>query len=253
MKDLATYDILGVPVACVSMQDALDYSVDAIRSETPVHIGVVNAAKIVNMSKDENLKEAVLASDVIFADGMSVVWAGKFLGVPIRERVTGIDLMFGLLERASEQALRVFLLGAKQKVVEDVANRIAQDYPGAVIAGFRNGYFTDEEAESVAKEIADAAPDILFVAITSPKKEQFLAEWAPTIGAKVFHGVGGSFDVYAGVVTRAPQSWQKLGLEWLYRLLQEPRRMWKRYCYTNTVFSWMLIREKISPSKPTDQ
>lgn len=250
MKTLPTHDILGVPVACVSMGEALDFSEEAIATKTPVHIGVVNAAKIVNMRRDPQLNEAVLASDVIFADGMSVVWAGKFLGVPIRDRVTGIDLMFGLLDRAARNGLRVYLLGAKEEVVREVVNRVEKDFPGAVIAGYRNGYFSSEESGSIAESIAATSPDILFVAMTSPKKEQFLAEWASTIGAKVFHGVGGSFDVYAGVVTRAPESWQKLGLEWLYRLLQEPRRMWKRYCYTNSVFAWMLLREKFLRSSP---
>jgi len=122
-------------------------------------------------------------------------------------------------------------------------NIIHREYPGVVVAGSRNGYFEDDDEEQIAKSISDAKPDMLFVAMTSPKKEKFLAHWRDTLNVPVCHGVGGAFDVMAGKVRRAPAIWQKLGMEWAYRVMQEPRRMWRRYLVTNTLFLWMLTRE----------
>ena len=116
-------------------------------------------------------------------------------------------------------------------------------YPGVVMAGRRDGYFKAEEEGLVAASIGDAKPDILLVAMTSPKKERFLARWSGVMNVPVCHGVGGAFDVLAGTVKRAPVLWQKAGLEWLYRVVQEPRRMWRRYLVTNTLFAWMLVGE----------
>lgn len=235
--------LFEIPVAGVTPEDAVDIVERAIVDKRKLHIGVVNAAKIVNMGKNPELRSSVLESDIIFADGMSVVWASKILGTPLPSRVTGIDLMFGMLERADQAGYRVYLLGATDEVLVKVRENIAKDYPNCVVAGFHNGYFSADEEESIATDIKESRPDILLVAITSPKKENFMARWAHLIQAPVCHGVGGSFDVYAGKVKRAPLLWQKLGLEWLYRVIQEPGRMWKRYLVTNTAFVRMIIEE----------
>lgn len=245
MTEPDTRRVLGVPIAALDMEGALDTVHAAITERRPLHIGVVNAAKIVNMRRDAKLRSSVLESDIIFADGMSVVWASRILGQPLPERVAGIDLMMGILERGDRHGYRVFLFGAKQDVVDKVARRIHTDFPGVVIAGTRNGYYGPDEEARIADEIAEARPNVLLVAITSPKKERFLARWAETIGPCVCHGVGGSFDVYADLVQRAPPGWQKLGLEWLYRLLQEPGRLWKRYLYTNTIFVGLVAKDWI--------
>ena len=238
-------NILGVPVDAVTLSGALDNIGDSIAGKKYIHIGVVNAAKIVNMHRNPELKEDVLASDMIFADGMAVVWASKVLGKALPERVTGIDLMYGLLERGNEKNYRVFCLGASEDVSIEVERQIKEKYPGVVVAGRRNGYFSDDEEESIAQSIADAHADILFVAITSPKKEKFMAKWNDLMSVKVVHGVGGSFDVMSGKVERAPDVWQKYGLEWLYRVKQEPRRLWKRYLVTNTLFLWLLLKYRL--------
>jgi N-acetylglucosaminyldiphosphoundecaprenol N-acetyl-beta-D-mannosaminyltransferase len=151
--------------------------------------------------------------------------------------------MMGILERGNGRGYRVYLLGAEEDVVRTVAERIQRDYPNVVIAGYRNGYFTAAEEAAIAAAIAAAKPDVLLVAITSPKKERFLAQWGPQLGVSVYHGVGGSFDVYSGKVLRAPPVWQRLGLEWLYRLLQEPGRLWRRYLHTNSMFIWLVIKD----------
>lgn len=238
-----TVELFDIPIKAMTMTQVLDLVDQAITGRASLQIGVVNAAKIVNMYRNPVLGADVLSSDVIFADGASVVWASHILGKPLPERVAGIDLMMGMLERGRERGYRVYLFGATEEVNRKVAERINVDYSGVTVAGRRNGYFTATEEESIANDIASANPDILLVAITSPKKEQFLARWSDRINIPVCHGVGGSFDVYAGKVKRAPLSWQRYGMEWLYRLLQEPGRMWKRYLVTNSLFCWLVIRE----------
>jgi N-acetylglucosaminyldiphosphoundecaprenol N-acetyl-beta-D-mannosaminyltransferase len=238
-----TVHLFDIPVKAMTMVQALDLVHRAITASTPLQIGVINAAKVVNMYRNPALGADVLSSDVIFADGASVVWASHILGDPLPERVAGIDLMMGMLARGMNRGYRVYLLGATEEVNRMVAERITIDYPSVIVAGRRNGYFSVAEEVAIADDIAKAKPDILLVAITSPKKEQFLARWSDTIKVPICHGVGGSFDVYAGKVKRAPLSWQRWGMEWLYRLLQEPRRMWKRYLITNFLFCWLIVRE----------
>ena len=238
-------DLFGVPIAAMTMAGAVRAVDDAIRARQTLQIGVVNAAKLVNMRRDAALRDSVLSSTIVLADGASVVWASRLLGRPLPERVAGIDLMMQMLALANTRKYRVYCLGATQAVVDEVVRRIRLDFPGAVIAGSHHGYFTPAQDEAVANDIAAAAPDMLFVAMTSPKKEQFLARWSGRVQVPVCHGVGGSFDVLAGVVRRAPQVWQRLGLEWLYRVKQEPRRLWKRYLVTNTVFIDMVVVEMV--------
>jgi len=236
-----TVDLFGVPIGALTMREALDRVDEAIAARRPTQIGVVNAAKLVNMKRSAALREDVLSSDLVLADGTAVVWASRILGRPLPERVAGIDLMMGMLARGNQRGYRVYCLGARGDVLQAVVDHIGRAYPGVIIAGMHHGYFTAEEEEPIAADIARAAADILLVAMTSPRKEQFLARWSRQLAVPVCHGVGGSFDVVAGVVERAPDTWQRLGLEWLYRVKQEPRRLWKRYLVTNTAFVWMVL------------
>ena len=235
-KRAVSVNVLGIPICAVDLRGAVDLIDDAIRVRQRLQIGVINAAKVVNMSTDAVLREAVLSSDVIFADGMSIVWASRILGVPLPERVTGIDLMMALLERATEHGYRIFCLGATESISARVVEIIQRDFPGARVVGRHHGYYSSDDEARVVELIAAARPDLLLVAMTSPKKENFLATWGARLNTVVTHGVGGSFDVLAGYVQRAPRPWQVLGLEWLYRVKQEPRRLWKRYFVTNIAF-----------------
>jgi N-acetylglucosaminyldiphosphoundecaprenol N-acetyl-beta-D-mannosaminyltransferase len=223
------------------MEDVLAQVDEAIARRRRLRIGVVNAAKLVNMRRDAALRQDVLSSDLILADGMSVVWASRLLRRPLPERVTGIDLMLGMLRRGAAMGHHVYCLGATQEVLDRVAARIATDYPGLVMAGRHHGYFGPDEEPTVAAAISNARADILLVAMTSPRKEHFMARWGDQLGVPVCHGVGGSFDILAGKVRRAPERWQRLGLEWLYRVGQEPRRLWRRYLVTNTIFCGMVL------------
>lgn len=241
----AVRNLFGIPILAMNMGQVLAAIDSAITERKHLQIGVVNAAKIVNMKRNEMLRDDVLSSDMIFADGIAVVWASRILRRPLPERVAGIDIMMGMLGNGNERGYRVYCLGASEGVLNKVVDRIRKEYPGIVVAGKHNGYFSEAEDADVAEDIAKARPDILLVAITSPKKEKFLAKWSQRIDVPVCHGVGGSFDVFAGKVQRAPEAWQRLGLEWLYRVKQEPRRLWKRYLVTNTLFCGMVFSEFI--------
>lgn len=235
-------NVLGVPVHAMTIEQVLDRIDGAISERKPLHIGVVNAAKVVNMTRDPMLRKDVLSSDIVLADGAAIVWAGRLLGQGLPERVAGIDLMYGIFCRGQAKRYRVYCLGATEEISEKVAHQLAADYPGVILAGRRNGYFSEEEEEAVANDIAASKADVLLVAMTSPKKENFMARWNDTMKVPVCHGVGGSFDVMAGKVERAPELWQKYGFEWLYRVKQEPGRLGKRYLTTNAMFAWLVVK-----------
>ncbi|QFS40577.1 WecB/TagA/CpsF family glycosyltransferase [Burkholderia cepacia] len=205
---------------------------------------VINVAKIVNMQRDEQLASSVNACDIVNADGMGVVWGARLLGHDIPERVTGIDLFDALLTMSARRGFPVFLLGARDDVVARVAEVVSSRYPNLVIAGYHHGYFWDDE-EAMVDTIRSSGAKLLFVAVTSPHKENFINRWKDELGVDFVMGVGGTFDVIAGKVRRAPRWMQRAGLEWLFRVLQEPRRMWKRYWVTNRRFAWMLLRARI--------
>lgn len=242
--------VLGIPVDAVTREQAVGVCLEAVRARRTLEIGVVNVAKLVTLQEDRALRDAIVRCGLIIADGLPVVWAGRLLGQPLPERVTGIDLFLDLLAAADRKGLSVYLLGATREVLEGVAQQVRARFPRARIVGMRDGYFRADEEAGVAEEIRRAGPDLLFVGISTPKKELFLGRYGATMGVAVCHGVGGSFDVLAGKVQRAPESWQRLGIEWLYRLLQEPRRMWKRYLTTNSAFAYLLARALLGAERP---
>jgi N-acetylglucosaminyldiphosphoundecaprenol N-acetyl-beta-D-mannosaminyltransferase len=244
-----TIQMFGINIHSLGMSQALDIVHECITSKQSLHVGMLNAAKVVNMKRNPALGEDVTSSNLILADGSAVVLASKILHKKLPERVAGIDLMHGILARGDKLGYRVFCLGATEEISQEIERQIHQHYPGVIIAGRQNGYFSADQEQAIAQNIAATKPDVLFVAITSPKKEQFMAKWGEVMRVPVVHGVGGSFDVFAGKVKRAPLVWQKFGMEWLYRVLQEPGRLWKRYLVTNTLFIGMLIKEIFKPTK----
>ena len=202
----------------------------------------INAAKLVAMHDDPKLCGIVDGCGLVSADGQSVVWASRLLGDPLPERVAGIDLMDALLGLAERRGYHVYFLGARSDVLGRALERLRERFPRLEVAGARDGYFADDEAHEVCAAIRSSRPDILFVAMSSPRKEYFLGEYGPALGAPFVMGVGGSIDVIAGITRRAPVAWQRLGLEWLFRLLQEPRRMFRRYAVTNARFLGLIGR-----------
>jgi len=237
--------LFGVELDPLTMDQTVERCLAAVREDRQLEIGVVNAAKLVNMRRDPRLAEAVAGCDLVVADGQAVVWAGRVLRARLPERVAGIDLFLRLLAEAESNSMSVYFLGAKEEVLEEMLLRVADRFPGLKVAGSRNGYFDDSQQESIADDIARSGAHMLFLGMTSPKKEIFTAAYGARTGARVVHGVGGSFDILAGVTKRAPESWQRWGMEWLYRALQEPRRLGRRYLTTNAAFLLMTAREFI--------
>ena len=239
--------MLGTPIDNLTMSETLDNIAMAIENSRHLHHTVVNAGKIVSMQKDPQLRESVVNADIINADGQGVVWASKVLGKPLKERVAGIDLMEGLVGLASRNHYKVFFFGAKEDIVRSVVEHYSQIYSPDIIAGYRNGYFKKEEEPAIARQIADSGANILFVAISSPTKENFLYQNREVLQRVNFTmGVGGSFDVVSGLVKRAPMWMQKAGLEWLYRVYQEPKRMFKRYLVGNARFLALVLKYKFN-------
>ncbi len=243
-------ELCGAKIHKINMLETLLRIEKAIESNKQVHHVVVNAGKIVDMQSDPQLRKSVNESDLINVDGQAVVWASRFLGKPLKERVAGIDLMINLVELAHKNNYKIFFFGAKEEVVKKVVDVYTQTYSNNIIAGYRNGYFKKEEEKLIAEKISRSGANILFVAISSPTKENFLFQNKKILkNVNFIMGVGGSFDVVAGKVKRAPVWMQRFGLEWFYRFLQEPERMWKRYLIGNTKFILLVLKEKFNNAK----
>lgn len=235
--------LFDCPVDALNMDQTIAHIEQFIKDRRPSQHVCVNVAKIVAMQKDSSLKQIIGSCDLISADGVPIVWASRLLGDPLPSRVNGTDLFENLVELCSRKGYRPFFFGAREWVVEKVFQDFKTKYPNLDIAGCRNGYYTDEEETGIAEMIRDSKADILFVGFSSPMKEKFLRRWLHVMQVPFCMGVGGSFDVIAGRTKRAPKWMQKYGMEWFYRILQEPRRMWRRYAKTNPVFVWMVVRE----------
>ena len=232
--------MLGCHIDRLDMAQTLARCEDLIaRREFAQHVAI-NAAKLVAMQRDPEMRRIVEACELVSADGQAVVWASRLLGDPLPERVAGIDLMQALFALAERRGFRVFILGAKAEVLNQARAEIMARHPRLELAGTRDGYFSEEEGGAVAEEVREARPDILFVAMSSPRKEYWLGRHGRAIDVPFVMGVGGAIDVVAGITQRAPGSLQRLGLEWAYRLAQEPRRLWRRYAVTNIQFSIIL-------------
>lgn len=227
------------------MEETLELIRKALENNTQIHHTVVNAGKIVALQKDEQLRESVNQADIINADGQAVVWASKMLRKPLKERVAGIDLFANLLALADKKGCQVYLLGAKPEILKTLVKKLGKQFSSDLIAGCHHGYFSPEEERLIVNNIAQSGANMLFVAMSSPKKEIFLNTHKKALqNINFIMGVGGSFDVLAGKTKRAPKWMQNAGLEWFYRFLQEPKRMWKRYLIGNIKFISLLIKEK---------
>ena len=240
MEAVSRPELFGCPFDRIRLRDAVAQCLDWCRGPRASHTVVTaNASIVCMMRRDSALRAACRRGDLVLPDGMSVVWTSRLAGIPFPERVTGVDLMGHLLEAASTHRLRVYLLGARPDVLRELARRCARDYPGAVITGVRDGYFGPGEETAVVEEIRRAAPHMLFVGMPSPFKETWCERNREALDVPVIMGVGGTFDVMAGYVRRAPRLLQCAGLEWAWRLAMEPRRMWKRYLLSNSEYMYL--------------
>jgi N-acetylglucosaminyldiphosphoundecaprenol N-acetyl-beta-D-mannosaminyltransferase len=231
----------GLPIDRLTMAESVERALQLIHEGLGHQHVVLNAAKVVSAQSSGPLAESVRNADIVNADGQSVVWASRILRDRLPERVAGIDFMEQLIQAAIPSGLRVGLLGATQEVVDRVAEILSAR--GVSLSYTRNGFWAAEDEETLVKDIAATGTNILFVGIPSPAKELFVARWLSSLDVNLVVGVGGSFDVIAGKTRRAPAMMQAAGMEWLFRLLQEPRRMFKRYLVGNARFTALVFGE----------
>ncbi len=230
------YPILNTYVNAISMDETIAEVEKIIKAGKPTQHVVINALKVNLMNENEDLRKIVNSCPIINADGASIVWAAKKLGVPLTERVAGIDLFLNLVQVAANKGYKIYLFGAKEEVVQKVKSIFEEKYPTLQIVGIRNGYFTEADEPKIVKNMAESGADMMFVAFSSPKKEFWVNKYLNDLHIPFVMGVGGSFDVVAGVTNRAPKWMQDHGLEWFYRFIQEPRRLWNRYIVGNSKF-----------------
>lgn len=238
------FELLGAPLDPVSLEEAVGIVEEAVGSQRPLRHASVNAPKIVQLRSDPELAAALRRCELVTADGQPVVWAARLLGRPLPERVAGIDLMEALLARAEAQGHPVFLLGAEPDVLQAAATEIRRRHPAIAIAGMRDGYFGAEEEDDVVAEIRATEAKLLFVALPTPRKELFVDRHSGELPVFAM-GVGGAFDVLAGLRRRAPRWAQRAGLEWGFRLAQEPRRLAGRYVDAGVRFFLLLAEELV--------
>lgn len=236
--------LMDCPFDAVTMDQAVLKCLEWCQSRRAPHTVVtMNAALLCAMRHDESLRAACTAGDLIVADGVPVVWLSRMVDRPLPGRVAGVDLMVELLARGSAHGLSAYFLGARREVVEALVAECRSRYPGLVIAGWRDGYFSPAEHLAVVDEIRQVRPHMLFVGMPSPFKETWCERHRDALDVPLIVGVGGSFDVLTGYVRRAPKVLQVSGMEWSWRLAMEPRKMWKRYLRTNTEFLALAARE----------
>lgn len=236
-------DMLGVPIARIDMEGALERVAGFIAERSPHMIVTSDTPGIVRAHDDPEYQEIVRSAAMVTADGRGVVWMARVLGLPVTERVAGADLVERICEVAAQRGYRVYLIGARPGVAEEAAGALQARYPGLRVVGTQHGYFTPEEEPEIVRAIAAAGPDILFVAFGAPKQERWIRQHQAQINVPVAIGVGGTFDLLAGRVKRAPAWMQRAGLEWLWRLLREPRRLPRMWALPKLL--WITLREAL--------
>lgn len=239
-------ELLDTPVDILSAADTLTKIESAIQTRKRLQHVALNVAKLVSLRDNVELRNDVVSSDIIGIDGMGIALALKFMGFNRVERVSGVDLMLDCLALCAQKGYRPYFLGATPQVVGTAVERAVNLYPGLVFAGSHHGYFQPADEEQLLANINASGADCLFIAMPTPRKERLLAKWRHSLDVPFIMGVGGSLDVLAGKVQRAPMWMQRNCLEWAYRVYQEPGRMWWRYTSTNAKFAMLLSRIAIA-------
>ena len=232
----AAIRIRGIRLTNLAMDDALNAIDAALAARAPVRIAFVNADCINIAARNEAYRNTLLHMDWVFIDGIGMRLAGKILHQPVRDNVNGTDLFPRVCDELALRRRRIFLLGANPGVAKAAAQRVQARHPGIVIAGTEHGYFSEAETPALIERIRAARPDVLFVAMGAPRQERWIEQYAEACGATVTLGVGGLLDFFSGNIPRAPVWMRRLGLEWFFRLVQEPGRLWKRYLLGNWIF-----------------
>jgi len=223
-KPFPTVSLYGVPFSKMNMQETVNYLSKAIETKTPQRVITGNPIMLMVGLENPSFHHTLATADLVVPDGSGVVWAARRLKQPVQERVPGFDLMHELLKEGDRRGWSAYLLGATSEVIEAARDKLSQQFPGVRFVGCRDGYFKDSEDEQVVAAVREANPDMLFVARSTLNQEPWIEKYQAQLGVPVVMGVGGSFDVVSGKLKRAPAVFRKAGMEWLYRLLQEPSR-----------------------------
>ncbi len=218
-------DILGVQVDKVDMEQALDQILEFLKEDKAHAVYTPNSEIIMQAYRDQAFRDVLNTADLITPDGIGVVYASRIVKDPLAERVGGFDLATKLIEKAADGSISFYFFGGKPGVAEQAKENLQKKYPGLRIIGCSDGYFDAEKEKLILADIQKKKPDVLFVCLGAQKQENWIYQYKNELAAKVCMGIGGSLDVFAGVAERAPESFQKLGLEWLYRLLKQPSRI----------------------------
>jgi len=215
--------VLGIQFDNVTLDEAAALGGQMLEEDRFHYVVTPNPEFLLAAEKDAEFAGVLNGADLVLPDGIGVVYSAKILGTPLKQRVPGIEFGQRMLEQLNARGGRLYLLGAKPGVAEKAGENILKTFPNIVLCGTHDGYFQDDQA--VLLQVAAARPDVLFVCLGAPRQEKWMARWGKHTGAKLAMGLGGALDVFAGEVERAPERWQKLGLEWAYRLKKEPRRI----------------------------
>ena len=236
------HDFLGVPIDCLTFAETIAAADRAIESRQSLRLVCLNVAKFIGMRKSAELDQDVRSSNIISIDGRGVVWAARLLGIAVPERVAGVDLMEGMIQLCAAKRYRPYLLGARPDVLQNLITNIRHRFPGLELAGSHHGYFGPDQEREIMAAVKCSRADCLFVGMPTPRKERLLVRYHDDLGIPFTMGVGGSFDVLAGKILRAPRFVQDVGLEWLFRTMQEPVRLGPRYLMTNAAFARIMVK-----------
>ena len=239
--------LLGIPIDNLTMATAIETILEWLNNEGSRQICFVNADCVNITYKNKAYLEVLRKADLCLADGIGLKLAGKILNQEIAQNLCGTDMFPRLCQSISGTDLTLFLLGARPEAVEGVDKWIRENYPEVRVCGFQHGYFQPEEEAGIIKRIKDSEAKLLLVAFGVPMQDIWIHEHLKETGVRVAMGVGGFFDFYSGRIPRAPLWMREIGMEWLYRLIQEPGRMWKRYLIGNVLFLWRVLKERICP------
>ncbi|MFC7678584.1 WecB/TagA/CpsF family glycosyltransferase [Paenibacillus sp. GCM10028914] len=244
---IPTVSIFDIPFSKLSMDDTVAYLTEAVKSGRPHQVITANPIMVMAALDNPEYKKMMQSADIIVPDGTGIVWAAGVGGDPLNERVTGFDMLHELMKVGENYRWKFFLLGTTPEVIQAAAERLQMQYPAAIIAGYRDGFFGPEQDDEVIEEIRAASPDLLFVARGADTQEPWIARYKERLGVPVMMGVGGSFDIISGKSKRAPKAFQKLRLEWFYRLLREPTRFKRMLALPK--FAIKVLREKEKVTK----
>lgn len=249
MSNINRVNICGVEIDRYSFEQALDLTTQyAIKKGIPQYIVTPNAQHVVTLQSDAHFREIYRRAFLVVPDGVSLLWAAKFFNTPLSGRVNGTDMFEALCEISAQRGLKVFLLGGRPQAADKAAQVLQARYPDLKIVGTYcppYGFESDSnELERIQRLIQTAAPDILFVGLGAPKQEYWISNNYQQLGVPISIGIGVSFELVSGMVKRAPKWMQKFGLEWLFRLIVEPKRLWQRYVIGNTIFIWLVLKQR---------